>query len=161
MFLLPISFKHDMEFGNLCTNAHTMLILLVILTAGRKFLKRLNRGADLQRNTGITTSRLALSLPVRFLQLLGDDMIRRFNSGLPSIFCGRMRIERPLLSFSQIHVLAIRASWDSIIIPEQASPSQFRNQKLCNVDKRPWFDCVRLGAVSKWPASGAYRNLQC
>jgi hypothetical protein len=58
--------------------------------------------------------------------LLGNNMILRLDPSFPTIRRRDMLVQRSLLPFLRIKVLAIRSTGDSIVVPEQASRLQFR-----------------------------------
>lgn len=86
------------------------------------------------------------------------------NTRIPPILRSRMISRRPRLSLLAIYILPIRSLGHGVVIVEETSPTEFREEQVDDVLECTRFDGVGLSYVSKdrsWCDGGRGRVLQC
>ena len=76
--------------------------------------------------------------------IVRDFMVFLLNACIPPILRSRMVLAWPRLPRRAIQVLSICASRDSIVVPEETTTTQFRQEEVDNVPERAGFDSVGL-----------------
>ena len=71
-------------------------------------------------------------------------MVRSIDTGLPSVLRGRVVVRRTALALDTVEVLAVCATRNGVVIPEETSLSQLGKQKLNDINKSTRLDGIRL-----------------
>lgn len=77
-------------------------------------------------------------------------MVCRFNARMPAIFCSWMISRRAALPFLAVDVFAVRSLLDSVVIPEEASLTEFRDQQVNDILEGAGFDSICLDLLAKY-----------
>lgn len=77
-------------------------------------------------------------------------MVRRFNSCMPAVLCSWMISRRAALPFLAVDVFAVRSLLDSVVIPEEASLTEFRDQQVDDILEGAGFDSICLPLLANY-----------
>lgn len=76
--------------------------------------------------------------------VLGNWRVGRIHTRIPPILRSRMVCSWTRLTSSCIQVLAVRSLGHCVVIPEETSFAELRNEQIDDIPERAWFDNVRL-----------------